>query len=134
MIPPAERWNASPASDAVTWTLRLLQREHPNLLLIGSDAAIEATLAQIRPWLRVPIASWIPCENDCPVAPLRTMIVRDVETLTTTQQACLMNRITECGADLQIVSTTRTPLYVHVGRGAFQTSLYYRLNTIVLDV
>src|SRR5215470_19619663 len=78
------------ASSPVTELLTALRTLHPNILIVGSDVDAERTFEYIRPTLLTPIASWRP--TDMPHLPsptFRTLIVRDADLLTATQQASL---------------------------------------------
>lgn len=112
----------------VVEALSILRQRRPNILVVG-DA--DTFLEQIRPHLVPPVACWTP--NDAatrPTTPFRTLIVRDVDDLRLSQDDWL----TDLSTDVQIISTTKAPLFPAVQRGAFPDGLYYRLNVVMLTV
>jgi hypothetical protein len=112
----------------VVEALSILRKGRPNMLVVG-DA--DTFLEQIRPNLVPPVACWTP--NDAstrPTTSFRTLIVRDVDDLRLPQDDWL----TDLSADVQIISTTKAPLFPAVQRGAFPDGLYYRLNVVMLTL
>src|SRR5215813_7338445 len=76
-------------SDAsrVSEVLSILQQGHPNLLVVGSALQNERVLDLIHPMLRGSVAWWSPVERlEIPATAFRTLIVRHVECLTSSQQ------------------------------------------------
>jgi Sigma-54 interaction domain len=65
---------------------------------------------------------------------VRTAIVRDVEGLTQEEQRRLLDWLGSTPNRPQLVSTTSAPLLPLVETGAFNDTLYYRLNTMYVDV
>jgi hypothetical protein len=64
----------------------------------------------------------------------RTVIFSDVNTLDTINQHRLLDWMNESrNADTQIVSLTSAQVFAFVTKG-FDANLYYRLNTIYLEV
>jgi hypothetical protein len=117
--------------NGVTHAISILRRSHPNMLLVGDDDAVERLLERVCPFLVRPIACWRPRENATrPTTSFRTLIVRGIDDLRLSQCASL----TDVNADVQVISTTRAPLFPAVQRGAFPDGLYYRLNVVVLDL
>ena len=120
---------------ALADTLSVLQRLHPNLLIMGESDAIEFALDRMRPHLSEPIASWLPWT--CAALPdgsFRTLIVSDVDEMNVEQQNQLMTLNDDDGSDVQVISTTKTELFAVVERGAFLERLYYQLNVLFLDL
>ena len=62
-----------------------------------------------------------------------TVVVRDVDALTTGQQQMLLEWLELAQNHTQVVSTSSVPLLPMVETGAFNDALYYRLNTIYID-
>jgi transcriptional regulator of acetoin/glycerol metabolism len=56
--------------------------------------------------------------------------VHDVDTLDTLGQLRLFEQLMDRSANQQIVSTASVPLLPLVEAGAFDRTLYYRLNTV----
>jgi hypothetical protein len=66
----------------------------------------------------------------------RTMIVRRVDLFTASENRRLLDFLNADGARLQtqVVATSARPLYALVESGQFLPALYYRLNTIRLEL
>ena len=62
------------------------------------------------------------------------MIIENAAALTLDDQRWLFDWLTVTPRDAQIVSTTATSLLSMVETGAFLEALYYRLNTICIDL
>jgi transcriptional regulator of acetoin/glycerol metabolism len=54
--------------------------------------------------------------------------------MTAEQQENLVALICRVAANIQIVSTSKSPLFPLVERGAFLDRLYYQLNVVYLDL
>jgi hypothetical protein len=63
-----------------------------------------------------------------------TMILRDVDTLVHDDQCKLVNWLEQVAGRMQVVSTASASLMPLVNAGAFIQTLYYRLNTIYMDL
>src|SRR5262245_45805263 len=115
--------------------IAVLRRSRPNVLVVGSSTDTDHTFEVMYPYLRTPIVAWVPRETrDVPAASFRTLVIRDVEALDSTQQENLVALICRHAADVQIVSTSRAPLFPLVQRGVFLDRLYYQLNVVYLDL
>lgn len=105
-----------------------------NVLVTGSDDALGAFLDAARSEMREPIryaAATLPAALDG----VRTLVVTDVDALDRADQQRLRRWLDERRTeDVQIVSMTSAPLYALVEANAFDTALYYRLNTILLEI
>ncbi len=124
---------------------RLAQSARVNVLLMGMprvnplcadfDAAIRRVL-EILPDLEEPVASWCPSRRLVlhPLAEVRTMILYEVGTLTHGDQLQLLDWLDRVESRTQIVSTTSEPLLPRVRAGVFMATLYYRLNTVCVNV
>jgi hypothetical protein len=62
------------------------------------------------------------------------MILQDVGALTDGDQHRLLDWLDRAPGRTQVVSTTPAPLFPRVQGGAFIDRLYYRLNTVCMDV
>jgi transcriptional regulator of acetoin/glycerol metabolism len=103
-------------------------------MIAGPKSALDAFLEAARPELREPIKS-----ADGTLPPLldgmRTLILTDVDRLDGAEQRRLRRWFEERrNADVQVISLTSMPLFSSVSENAFDTELYYRLNTIFLEV
>jgi hypothetical protein len=119
---------ASPAD----W--RALVMTRANVLVIGPDDALGAFLTAARPALREPSSSLV---SGAPVSPerVRTLILTDVHTMDADGQRALLAWLNDPpNADTQVVSLASVPLFSLVQAGTFDRELYYRLNTICLEI
>ncbi len=116
--------------------LRLARTVRANVLLIDRDSIIQSLLKVLLQDLREPVASWSPGETLVlpEVAWTRTMLLHDVGALPHVDQWRLLSWLDRAAGRTQVVSTTRTPLLPRVQTGAFLDTLYYRLNTVCVDV
>jgi len=69
-----------------------------------------------------------------PATSFLTLVIRDVEALSGEQQENLVALICRVAEDIQIVSTSKSPIFPLVERAAFLDRLYYQLNVVYLDL
>ncbi len=106
-----------------------------NLLLIGvnqtSRDRVECNLVGLGP-----VTRWEPGEPLMlpPAAHTGTLILHEVGSLTDTDQVRLLDWLDQAEGRTRVVSTTPTSLYTQVEAGLFIEKLYYRLNTVSLNV
>jgi len=113
----------------------ILRRSRPNVLVVASSADVDRAFELMYPYLRTPIVAWVPRETrELPSNSFRTLLVRDVEALSAEQQENLVSLICRLAENIQIVSTSRSPLFPLVERRAFLDRLYYQLNVVYLDL
>ena len=103
----------------------------PSVLIEMSDSA--AALEAVGPCLATPIVIWN-ATNPLPVEPVGTLVVPNVDGLDNDQQHQLMRWLDATSGAPQVISTTAQPLFPLVKRGIFLEALYYRLNTIRVDL
>jgi len=114
--------------------LSSLHRFHPNILLVDSGVQVERALAEIRPMLRIPLTEWSPrAMPHLPAIAFRSLIVRDAECLTPTQQRSLAALLSRSLGRVQVVSIAGVRLFPLVCQGLFLEDLYYRLNVVLLE-
>jgi hypothetical protein len=107
-----------------------------NLLLAGAAGPIRIVLEMLWLELREPILKWRPGQRlDLP-SPSRaaTLILYDVDALTSDDQHRVLRWLDETAGQIRVVSTTTASLWPSVKSGAFSDVLYYRLNTVYVDV
>lgn len=107
-----------------------------NLLFVGRERVTRSILDRLLMDLADPIVSWHPGDL---IPPMRqgqggTLILHDLSTLTAEQQRDLLEWLDQDGGRTQVVSTTPVGLLARVHIGTFLERLYYRLNTICIDV
>lgn len=109
-----------------------------NLLLVGPDAAVEHVLDTVAASGETSREhdTWRPGKPfvlpDATTA--TTLILRDVDTLVREDQRRLLEWMEQAAGRAQVISTASAPLLPVVEAGAFMQTLYYRLNTIYLDL
>ena len=107
-----------------------------NLLLMGTAGAIRIVLEMLWLELREPMLKWHPGQPLELPSPGRaaTLVLHDVNELTFDDQHRVLRWLDETAGQIRVVSTTAVPLWPRVKAGAFNDVLYYRLNTIYVDV
>ena len=114
----------------------LLRTAHPNVLLVGAEAAVVDVLDGLRPHCRQPVET---CEAGSFLAlspsQLGALILRDVGKLTPEGQRRLMEWL-DCSDRyrIQVIATNSVALWPRVKDGSFTEALYYRLNMIYVDL
>ncbi len=106
-----------------------------NLLVTGADGVIETVLESLTSDLREPVGRWRPGEQLLlpPPSLIKTMILRDVDGLSHEDQQQLLEWLDEAAGHTQIVSTSSRHLFECVYNGAFDETLFYRLNVVCVD-
>jgi hypothetical protein len=139
MTTPADADPSSVTDLASNYTAECLclQTSQQNVLLEGPEPATKGFLDVLIPHVMAPVL-W-----DQPGVPreLRagdrgTLILRNVGELSAEAQQRVLRWLDDASLDgqIQIVSTSATPLFPLVERGLFDSRLYYRLNVVLLDL
>jgi len=107
-----------------------------NVLLIGINGGVWSHLETLLPDLDEPITTWSPGQKLVLPPPTRTgtMILHDVGSLGHADQHRMLEWIELSGGRTQVISTASSALLPKVEKGAFDDTLYYRLNTICVDL
>jgi Sigma-54 interaction domain len=128
-----EDWRVARAVHA---DLVLLGMPRVNLLLTGTDGVISNVLDTLVSDLDEPIARWSSGERLVLAAGIRprTLILRNVGALSHEDQLRLGEWLDRAPGHTRVVSTTTAPLWPRVTAGFFMEPLYYRLNTVAVDV
>jgi hypothetical protein len=113
--------------------IQRLRAKAPNLLLIGAGAVTDKFLAPLIPSLAAPIVYLDAAHPALPATPVGTLIVRNVAHLTPPHQAQFLAWL-DARTQTAVIAVSATPLFPHVRRGAFSDPLYYRLNTVVVEL
>jgi hypothetical protein len=119
----------APPSD---WRATL--RTRANVLVSGPTDALTAFVQMARSEMREPIRTTrgsLPASlDDAP-----TLILTEIDALSSEDQERLRRWLDERrNDDVQVVSVTSMSLYSLVTANTFDTQLYYRLNTIFLEI
>ena len=121
------------AISAAEWQVLLNSR--PNLLLVGTRSATDATLRALTPHLQAPLCVWSgEPEVPLPLEDHGTLVLTELGALQAVQQTRLFHWLDRIGRQVQVVSMTAQPLSSMVERGEFRADLYYRLNIMRFEV
>ena len=116
--------------------LQLAQVGRTNLFVVG-NGAVPVLLALLGLETQgEPVARWRPGQPFELPAPDRiaTLILQDVHALTPADQHRLLDWLDQAAGRVRVVSTSGEPLWPRVKTGIFSEALYYRLNTVYVDV
>lgn len=129
----ASHWHMARAAHV---DLLLMGMPRINLLLIAPDDVVQYVLQSLMIDLWEPVARWSAGEplNLPPAGSGGTVILHDVHALTILDQRRLLDWMERTKGRTQVVSTTASPLLTRVNRGEFIATLFYRLNTVCVDV
>jgi hypothetical protein len=107
-----------------------------NVLVVGSSEATRIVLDMLRLDLRGPVLKWRPGQPlELPTrGRAATMVLEDLTRLTDDEQVRILRWLDEVVGQIRVVSTTTVPIWPRVARGEFNDVLYYRLNTVYVDV
>jgi Sigma-54 interaction domain len=107
-----------------------------NVLVVGSSEATRIVLDMLRLDLRGPVLKWRPGQPlELPTrGRAATMVLEDLTRLTDDEQVRILGWLDEVVGQIRVVSTTTVPIWPRVARGEFNDVLYYRLNTVYVDV
>ena len=123
-------WIARPPTD---WELVSLARL--NLLLVGGDEATSVAIRALIPALKGPCVHWARAKDSrCPVTHHGSLILTDVSELPLSEQLRLLVWLNDNDNRARVISTSRRPLISMVVGGHFLPTLYYRLNTVYIDL
>jgi len=116
--------------------LMLVGMRRVNLLLVGIDGMTWNVLQTLMPSLTEPVTTWCPGEHLVLPTLQRagTLVLHDVGVMQHAEQFRLLKWLEEAGGKTQVISMTSVPLLPRVESGAFHDTLYYRLNTVCVDV
>jgi hypothetical protein len=102
---------------------------------VGADDIVWWALAA-RQDLWSPMATWNPGEPlDLPdVQNVRTLLLRDVGAMGASDQRRLLDWLGQAVGRTQVISTSNEALLPRVRNGQFLNALYYRLNTVCIEL
>ena len=126
----------SPAARSVSEDLLLMETARVNILITGQDDAVRPVLETLLEAVPKPIATWSPGEPLALPSLDRsgTLVLHEVGSLGLREQIQLLEWSGLAMGSIQVISTASTPLLPRVSAGAFIDTLYYRLNTVYVDV
>jgi len=117
--------------------LRLARSTRANLLLVGHEPALSNALASVMADNGGAIdihASTGFLALPAPRSGVRTIVLRDVDVLTSLEQHRVLDWLTLAGSHTRVISTAGRPLLPMVREQAFSAALYYRLNVLFFDL
>jgi len=106
----------------------------PNMLVVGSPADVEDALAPLASDAPTTVHDWTP---DSPMPSCdrsSVVIIRNVDRVPLALQDVWLSWLTDSHDRPQIIATSYAPVFPLVGAGLFRSELYYRLNTVLLDL
>ena len=116
--------------------LVLLRTLGANLLLTGSASATRNVIDANLLGLRGPLTAWAPGARLVlpPVEAAGTLILHEVGSLPHDDQVRLLAWLEEAIGRTRVVCTTSASLMSRLEAGTFNPTLYYRLNTVSVNV
>ena len=115
------------------WTI--LRRASINGLIVGPLDLTAAAVAGIAGNLRQPVVHWDSSQTSAPPELTGgTLVIRDVDRLDPGQQDRLLRWMRRRCPAVQVLVVARTPLFAEVVHGRFSAELYYRMNTVIVEV
>jgi hypothetical protein len=126
---PSDAPESVPAESRLEW--HAVVREHCNVLVEGTLAAVGEMIEAIRPHLRTPIQEHRPqAGTPVPLPAQGTLMLLEVAGMAPGEQARLLRWLHEQNGRVQVVTISAEPLFPLVEAGRFDASLYYRMNTV----
>ena len=116
--------------------LNVARTTRANVLVVGPEPLVKNVLKLVAPATRHEgIVQSREGRLRLP-SPLRpsTVVVQDVDALTTAEQRQLLEWLDAPNTRTQVISTASTPLLPRIDARTFNETLYYRLNTIYIDL
>lgn len=122
--------------DDVHRDLQLVGVLRKNLLLVGDARTVRVALDVLWADIDEPVLSWRPGQTlDLPCGGYElTLVLHDVGELTGEEQTRMLRWFDHGDGRVRVVSTSTDPVWSRVTSGAFNEILYYRLNTVHVDV
>lgn len=115
--------------------LFLMGMPRVNVMLNGRDEVVSFVLRMLLGHVRKPIASWYPGQQlAMPTTETGALVLHEVGALGILEQIQLLEWSGGAARRPQLISTTSAPLLPRVRAGAFIDTLYYRLNSVYMDV
>jgi transcriptional regulator of acetoin/glycerol metabolism len=106
------------------------------VLVVGNPEATRIVVDMLRLDLRGPVMRWRtgqPLDLPSP-AQAATLVLENVTRLTTDEQFRVLRWLDDVKGKIRVVSTTSDALWPRVQVGVFNEVLYYRLNTVFVDM
>jgi hypothetical protein len=104
-----------------------------NMLLVGSDARVDALITAITGLPSTDLPEWDRHEPLNITSAADTCLVRNVQQLDAAEQLRLNQILERWAGRIRVIATAAWPVYPLVARGEFHEELYYRLNMLCLE-
>ena len=113
----------------------VILESRPNILIRADKSRLEQTMFALMPHLRQEVIQWrAGMKLELPKAFEGTLVVEGLEKLSPAEWQALDDWLTNSTSRVQVISSTaEDPMHLMTTCG-FPVSLYYRLNTVVLDL
>ena len=114
----------------------LANRAGVNLLIMGPSAATRRVVDRLRPSLRGPVVAVRPGQTTVLMRgdALGTLVLDNIEAYGLNEQRHILARL-ESGNDRpRVISTASRAIVPLINRGLFLEDLYYRLNTVCVEM
>jgi DNA-binding NtrC family response regulator len=95
---------------------------------------LRAALSALQPHLKAPVHKLAGHDFSLPCISAGTLILEQVASCSTSQQQMLLEWLETAARQVQVIATAEPDLFGLVERGSFSDRLYYRLNTVHLDL
>lgn len=113
---------------------RALLRLRVNVLVSGPGRALDLFITSAYGAMQSPICV-VPCRDRLTLKRGGTLVLRDVDALTRSEQARLYAWLEDpANMSTQVVSVTTSSLFHAVAANSFDEALYYRLNSVSFNV
>ena len=120
------------AASSPDW--RALVETRASVLVQGQRAALEHFFEAVRPVLRPPVVI-VECGPAISLKRAPTVVLANVDRLREADQRTLHAWATDArNADVQLIALSSVPLFRLVQANTFDRELYYRLNTILVQL
>ena len=130
MLPQSDDWG-------VPMDLNVARITKANLLLVGTEPHVVKLVSLLVPDAN-PSVMIRRQDGQLLLPPVTarpsTVVVRDVDALTVDEQRTLLAWLDSGESRTQVVSTASAPVLPLVEAGAFNDALYYRLNTVYINL
>lgn len=134
VMPTAGGFNFNDMPDATLLDWLTARGHRPNVLVECARGSADTVVRHLMTWCALPFRfSSLPGTLELPTIRRGTLLLKDVATLTLSQQVMLYDWLTVGCGDMQVVSVASAPLQALVDDGEFLEGLFYRLNVIRLD-
>jgi hypothetical protein len=114
--------------------LCVLREHRPHVMLVGSVSSTESVLLDLQPAFAAPVTFWQPGSRLALPSAGGTLVLRNVNGLTPTEQSALFDWLDRDRHLTQVISTSTRSLMPLLEQGVFSDALYYRLNTVYFEL